>query len=108
MASRQARLDIAADCRRQPAGKAESARHSACWPWSLTATTKAPEVVFRGSSAAVTNAFLAMSRIARVRRRHSVAIMPPSRQVNTSFAWQISPGQPQIGTICQYFAIHAI
>jgi hypothetical protein len=30
----------------------------ACWPWSLTATTKASEVVFRGSSAAVTNAFL--------------------------------------------------
>jgi hypothetical protein len=58
MASRQARLDIAADCRRQPAGRAESARHSACWPWSLTATTKASEVVFRGSSAAVTNAFL--------------------------------------------------
>jgi hypothetical protein len=40
-----------------------------------------------------------MSRIARVRRRHSVAIMPPSRQANTSFARQISrqisPGQPR-------------
>jgi hypothetical protein len=58
MASRQARLDIAADCRRQPAGRAASARHSACWPWSLTATTKTSEVAFRGSSAAVTNAFL--------------------------------------------------
>ena len=38
MAARQARLGMAADCRRQPAGRASSAGQTACWPWSLTAT----------------------------------------------------------------------
>jgi hypothetical protein len=54
----------------------------------------------------------AMSRIARVRRRHFETIMPASRQADTSFSGRSAlvnhAGQPEIGTICQYFAIHAI
>src|SRR5712664_1178044 len=48
MAARQARLGMAADCRRQPAGRASSAGQTACWPWSLTATI---QVLSSGDSA---------------------------------------------------------
>jgi hypothetical protein len=51
-----------------------------------------------------------MSRIARVRRRHSVAIMPASRQANTSFCpadqpWstmQVSQKSLQFASISQF------